>query len=358
MARILRPWIGLAIVCAGFSFHPDFARTFWSADYLPNILQQAATNIILAVGMTFVVMTGGIDLSVGSVLALSGIGLGLTVTEGPPPFIAGLMAIPIGAIAAAGARRFCAASIPCSLIGFASAVIASIGIYYGTRGGIRLEAALLGALAVGTGCGLINGMLVAWGRLPAFIATLGMLTAARGLTLYATDGNSVSGLPPRLGGLGEGLPVVAIALAVVLVGGVVLSLTRAGRSVQAIGGNEEASRLSGVDVAGYKILAYAVSGLAAGVAAIVLTAKFRLADTGAGTNAELNAIAAVVIGGASLSGGQGSIVGSLVGALTIAVLNAGLVLTRVPDTLQGVVIGCVIVGTVLLDRLRFRRTSV
>ena len=122
----------------------------------------------------------------------------------------------------------------------------------------------------------------------------------------------------------------------------------------AVGGNEEAARLSGLDLVAIKTTAYALSGLTAAVAAIAITAKFAVADTGAGTNAELNAIAAVVIGGTSLSGGKGSVVGSLVGALTIAVLNAGLVLVGVRDTLQGVVIGAVIVAAVMLDQARRR----
>src|SRR5207244_12811320 len=128
----------------------------------------------------------------------------------------------------------------------------------------------------------------------------------------------------------------------------------AGGYVRAIGANEEAARLSGVRVPFYQTLAYVLSGLGAAVAAIVLTAKFQLADTGAGLGAELNAIAAVVIGGTSLSGGRGTVLGSLVGALTIAVLNAGMVLIGVRDTLQGVVIGAVIVVTVMIDQVRRR----
>jgi ribose/xylose/arabinose/galactoside ABC-type transport system permease subunit len=124
--------------------------------------------------------------------------------------------------------------------------------------------------------------------------------------------------------------------------------------IQAIGANEEATRLSGVNVTLYKTLAYVLSGFTAAVAAIVLTAKFQVADTGAGMGAELNAIAAVVIGGTSLSGGRGSVIGSLVGALTIAILNAGLVLIGVPDTLQGVIVGAVIVLAVLVDRVKDR----
>jgi ribose/xylose/arabinose/galactoside ABC-type transport system permease subunit len=362
----LRPWLGLALVCAGFSLHPAFLHTFWTRDYLPNILQQAATNIILAVGMTFVVLTGGIDLSAGSVLALCGVALGLAVQGGTPLFLHLAMAFPLGVLAAWGAHhwqrgradskekraRSAAFILLPSATGVGLAVLAAFALRRATAGGIRLEGAVLAALAVGGACGLLNGLVTTLGRVPPFIVTLGMLTAARGLAVYATNGNSVSGLPPRLGALGEGVPLVAVALAVVLLGALLLARTRAGRYVQAIGGNEEAARLAGVNVTLYKTLAYVLSGLTAAVAAIVLTAKFRLADTGAGTNAELNAIAAVVIGGTSLSGGRGSVVGSLIGALTIAVLNAGLVLVGVRDTLQGVVIGAVIVVTVMIDQAR------
>jgi len=349
MMRLLRPWLGLILVCAGFSLHPGFLHTFWSADYLPTILQQAATNIILAVGMTFVILTAGIDLSVGSVVALCGITLGLTVKGGVPLFIGWAEAIPLGLVAALLAYR---------ALGVQGAVAAGVAVTGGAgllfhkmaAMGVRLEWAILAALAVGLGCGLLNGLVVTLGRVPPFITTLGMLTAARGLTVFATDGNSVGGLPPRLGYLGEGAPLVAIALAVVAGGALLLNRTRAGRYMLAIGANEEASRLSGVAVAWYKVLAYALGGLCAAIAGVVLTAKFQLADTGAGTGAELNAIAAVVLGGTSLSGGQGTVVGSLIGALTIAVLNSGLVLVGVKDTLQGVVIGAVIVLTVVIDQ--------
>ncbi len=363
LAAALRPWLLLALVCGGFSLHPGFSRTFWTAEYLPNILQQAATNIILAVGMTFVILTGGIDLSVGSVMALCGVALGLTVKSGPPPFLAGFMAFPAGVLAWIDVRGSLAkrgimpliALAAAGLVAAAVTAVVAAALLRGAAGGVRLEGALIAALAVGAGCGLANGLLVSLGRVPSFVATLGMLTAARGLTVYATDGNSVSGLPPRLGTLGQGAALVLISLAVVLAGAVLQTRTRAGRSIQAIGANEEATRLAGVPVLFYKTLAYLLSGLAAAVAAIVLTAKFQLADTGAGTGAELNAIAAVVIGGTSLSGGRGSVVGSLVGALTIAVLNAGLVLVGVRDTLQGVIIGAVIIAAVMVDQLRLRR---
>lgn len=300
LATALRPWLVLILVCGGFSLHSGFRNIFWTSDYLPNIAQQAATNIILAVGMTFVILTAGIDLSVGSVMALSGITLGLVAT----------------------------------------------------KPGVPLPLAVLAALGVGLACGLINGLVVALGRVPSFVVTLGMLTAARSLTVYTTNGNSVSGLPPALGALGSGNGLVIITAIVVIAGIVFQTYTVPGRYIRAIGANEEATRYAGVNISFYKILAYVISGVTAAIASIVLTGKFQLADTGAGTGAELNAIAAVVIGGASLSGGRGTVIGSLVGALTIAVLNAGLVLVRVPDTLQGVIIGIVIVVVVMIDQIR------
>ena len=356
----LRPWLGLIIVCGCLSLHPKFLHTFWTIDYLPNILQQAATNIIVAVGMTFVIMTGGIDLSVGSVMALCGVALGMTIHSGTPPFMAYAAIFPLGVLASVIILKKISKSgksslIFAGLVGLIVTIIGGLIVMRVTAGGIRLEGALLLALAVGVSCGLLNGLTVSFGKVPSFVVTLGMLTAARGLTLYVTDGTSISGLPQRLGALGEGIPLVSTAFIVVIVGAVIMNRTRAGRYTRAIGGNEEAARLSGVDVKTYKTLAYVFSGITAAIAAIVLTAKFQLADTGAGMNAELNAIAAVVIGGTSLSGGQGSVIGSLVGALTIAVLNAGLVLVGVRDTLQGVVIGAVIVVTVMIDQLRIKQ---
>lgn len=358
VGRVLRPWLGLALVCAGFSLHPRFLNTFWTADYLPNILQQAGTNIIAAVGMTFVIMTGGIDLSVGSVMALCGVALGLTTVASPPPFLGYAAAAPLGVLTATVVGRYSHGNVRRRaagfLVGVALTVLSGYGVLQLAARGGGLFLGLIVAIAVGICCGLCNGLVITRGNVPPFVATLGMLTAARGLTVYATGGNSVSGLPPALGYVGQGFPLVGVALAIVVVGAVLLTKTAAGRYITAIGGNEEAARLSGVNVRLYKTLAYVLCGFTAAVAAIVLTAKFRLADTGAGVNAELNAIAAVVIGGASLSGGQASVAGSFIGALTIAVLNAGLVLVGIPDTLQGVIIGSVIIVTVLIDQLHKR----
>lgn len=356
----LRPWLVLAIVCGGFSLHPGFLRTFWTEDYLRNIPQQAATNIILAVGLTFVILTGGIDLSVGSVLALCGVTLGLCLKGNVPSWLAMLMVLPIAVLMGWVLVRFLVlkgvedkASLRAGLV-CALGILAALGFVASKAldGGASLIVAIGAALLVGISCGLINGVVVAWARVPAFVVTLGMMTAARSLTVYATGGQSVSELPPQLGTFGEGKRLFIIVLAVVVCGTILQMTTVWGRYVKAVGANEQATRFSGVNVEVYKALPYVLSGLAAAIAGIVLTAKFHLADTGAAMGAELQAIAAVVIGGASLNGGRGSVIGSLVGALTIAVLYAGLVLVQVPDTLQGVIIGVVIVGIVVVDQLQ------
>ncbi len=360
LARAMRPWLGLALVCGGFSLDRKFRAVFWPSfadghlqwSFLPQLLQQASTNIIVAVGMTFVILTGGIDLSVGSVLALCGVTLGMTVHTGPPAFLCYIMAVPAAVIFALVTRRLTANRPMPFLTGGIGGLAVGFLIVRSTAGGIQLEGAILAALAVGCGCGMLNGLVVTLGRVPPFVVTLGMLTAARGLTVFATRGNSISGLPPRFAVLGKQEPLLIITLVTVLFASFVLRKTRMGRYFFAIGGNEEASRLTGVDVTTFKTLAYTIAGALAALAGIVLTAKFMSADTGAGSGAELNAIAAVVIGGTRLSGGQGSIIGSLVGALTIAVLNAGLVIVDAPDTLQGVVIGAVIVVTVMIDQFR------
>jgi ribose transport system permease protein len=358
LAGVFRPWLVLFLVCTGFSLSGSFRNVFWSTGYLPTIPQQAATNIVLSVGMTFVILTGGIDLSVGSVLALSSVTLGLMVKTGPPPFLSFIIMFPVGVAAAlvvVKALKVSRAALPAAAIsGIIVVFLGGVILQKMTAGGTRLEGAVIAALLVGCSCGLLNGLVVTLGRVPPFVVTLGMFTAARGLTVYATNGNSVSGLPERLGIIGTGFPLILIALVVVVLGSILLSRTRTGRYFYSIGGNEEASHLSGVDVIATKTLAYTLSGLTAAIAAVLLTAKFMLADTSAGMGSELNAIAAVVIGGTSLSGGQGSVVGSLVGALTFTVLSAGLVLTGTPDTLQGVVIGAVIVLTVMVDRIRRR----
>lgn len=276
---------------------------FLTTSNLLNVAQQTVINAVIAVGLTFVILSGGIDLSVGSVLAFAGVVLALALQAGWPAPLA------IGA-----------------------------------------------CLLVGVVTGAVNGVLVAFGRLPPFIATLGLMSVARGAALLVTDGRPVSGFDASFRWLatGEilGLPVpVWCMLAVYGAAYFVLTRTKFGRYVFAIGGNEEASLLSGVPVARCKVGIYALGGGLAATAAVLLTARLNSAQPIAGLSYELDAIAATVIGGTSLMGGQGSVVGTLVGALIMGVLRNGLNLLGVSSFIQQVVIGAVIIAAVLLDTL-------
>ncbi|MGX1880786.1 ABC transporter permease/substrate-binding protein [Streptomyces sp. NPDC055287] len=281
---------------------------FLTTQNLLNVGVQAAVTAILAFGVTFVIVSAGIDLSVGSVAALSATVLAWTATsEGVPVWIAVILAV-----------------------------------------------------ATGIACGLVNGALVSYGKLPPFIATLAMLSIGRGLSLVISQGrpiafpDSVSVLGDTLGGW---LPVpVLVMIATGLVTALVLGRTYIGRSMYAIGGNEEAARLSGLRVRRQKLVIYALSGLFAAVAGIVLASRLVSAQPQAAQGYELDAIAAVVIGGASLAGGVGKASGTLIGALILAVLRNGLNLLSVSAFWQQVVIGVVIALAVLLDTLR-RRTG-
>ena len=276
---------------------------FLTVSNLLNVMEQTSINAVIAVGMTFVILSGGIDLSVGSLVALSGVVMASALQAGAP--------IPV---------------------------------------------ALLAGLLTGALCGLVNGGLVTLGRLPPFIATLGMMSVARGAALLLTDGRPVSGFEAGFRSLATGrvvgVPVpVLVTLAVYVLAHLVLTRTRFGRYVYAIGGNEEATRLSGVPVRFHKTMVYALSGLVSALAAAVLTARLNSAQPIAGMMYELDAIAATVIGGTSLLGGQGRVSGTLIGALIMGVLRNGLNLLGISSFLQQVVIGLVIVGAVLLDSL-------
>lgn len=274
---------------------------FLTISNLLNVLEQTSINAIVAVGMTFVIISGGIDLSVGSVLAVAGV------------------------------------------------VLATL-----LHNDVSIVLAVAAALAVGALYGTLSGVMITWGRLPPFIATLGMMSIARGCALLFTEGRPVSGFEAAFRSMatariaGVPAPVFATA-AVYLVGHVVLSETRFGRYVYALGGNEEATRLSGVNVRLYKTGVYAVSGLTSAIASVLLTARLNSAQPIAGMMYELDAIAAVVIGGTSLAGGEGSLAGTLIGALIMGVLRNGLNLLSVSSFMQQVVIGVVIVAAVLLD---------
>lgn len=276
---------------------------FRSLGNLENILQQISVNGILAVGMTFVIITAGIDLSVGSVLALS-------------------------------------------------AVVATSLAHPATH--VLIVPVLAGVLT-GLVCGAVNGLLIAWKRLAPFIVTLGMMTVARGLALVYTSGRPVINLSDSYDKIGGGalgnLPFPAMILfAVVVLGVFLLHYTRFGRYVFAVGGNELAAKVSGVNTHRILVGVYALTGALAGLAGIVLSSRVMSGPPSAGEGYELDAIAAVVIGGTSLSGGVGSLAGTVVGVLIIGVMNNGLDLLDVSSYWQQIVKGLIIVVAVLLDR--------
>ncbi|MFE3903968.1 substrate-binding domain-containing protein [Streptomyces sp. NPDC059153] len=282
---------------------------FLTTQNLLNVGVQAAVTAILAFGVTFVIVSAGIDLSVGSVAALS----------------------------------------------------ATVLAWSATSQGVPVWLAVILAVVTGIACGFVNGALVSYGKLPPFIATLAMLSIARGLSLVISQGSpiafpdSVSVLGDTLGGW---LPVpVLVMIAMGLITALILARTYIGRSMYAIGGNEEAARLSGLRVKRQKLAIYALSGLFAAVAGIVLASRLTSAQPQAAQGYELDAIAAVVIGGASLAGGVGKASGTLIGALILAVLRNGLNLLSVSAFWQQVVIGVVIALAVLLDTLRRKAGS-
>jgi ribose transport system permease protein len=298
-----RPFGTVAVLVVLGGIISAFTPYFLTVSNLLNVAQQTVINAIIAVGMTFVIISAGIDLSVGSILAFAGIVLAQALHAGWP-----------------------------------------------------LPLAVLAGLAVGAACGLVNGLLITLGRLPPFIATLGMMSVARGAALLATGGRPVSGFGVSFRWLANGrlAAVPAAVVLMVLVYGAahfVLRRTKFGRYVYAVGGNEEAALLSGVPVGICKIAIYGSCGGLAGLAAVVLTSRLNSAQPIAGLSYELDAIAAAVIGGASLMGGEGSVLGTLVGALIMGVLRNGLNLLGVSSFVQQVLIGAVIIAAVLLDML-------
>jgi ribose transport system permease protein len=280
---------------------------FLTISNLLNIAEQATIIAIVAVGMTFVIITGGIDLSVGSVLAFSGVVMASALQHRIPlP-----LALPVG-------------------------------------------------LGIGLLCGLVNGLLITTGRLPPFIATLGMMSVARGAALMFTEGRPISGFSESFRSLATGevlrIPTpVMIMIVVYVIAHFVLRRTKLGRYTYAIGGNEEAALLSGINVRVYKTIVYGLAGMLSGLAAILLTARLNSAQPIAGMSYELDAIAATVIGGTSLLGGEGTVAGTLIGALIMAVLRNGLNLLTVSSFFQQVVIGSVIILAVLIDMALKRR---
>ena len=283
--------LGLAIVFG--AINPNF----WSVTNLANVSRQMSILALLALGQTFAILSGGIDLSVGSLLAL------------------------VSVVCAQQMKEF--------------------GLVAGIAAGI-----LAGGFA-----GLINGLIIARARVPAFIATLGMLVSARGAALVLSGGLPIAGLPRQFLTLGAGylgpfpIPTV-IAVVAFLLAHVILSRTRFGRYVYAMGSNEEAAVLSGINVAKYKMLVYITSGLFAGVAGVILTARVISGQPTLGEVQELYSIAAVVIGGGRISGGVGGIGTTMMGVLVLGILGNGLNLIQVSSYIQNIVIGAIIVGAV------------
>jgi ribose transport system permease protein len=302
--------IGLALVLMIVAFSV-LAPRFASVANLTNILTQISINTVIAVGMTFVILLGGIDLSVGSVLALATIVGGLVIThEDLSP---------------------------------TTAVVLSI-----------LASALVGCL-----CGLFNGVVSERWKVHSFIVTLGMLNIARGAALQISNSRTISEFPDAFNEVGSatvvGVPVIFLmALAIVLAGRFVLARTIFGRMIYAIGNNEEAVRLSGHVPALYKVAAFTVCGGMVGLAAIMYMMRLNIASPILGVGFELNAIAAVVIGGTSMSGGKGSMVGTFLGASIIGVLNNGLLLLGIGDFARQMVTGLIIVIAVIIDKYRMR----
>ncbi len=300
------------LIILAFAFHSFSDQRFLTSQNIGIVLQQAAINTVLSAGMTFVILTGGIDISVGSILAASAM----------------------------------------------AALIASLIEGWGWLG---LPAAML----TGLGFGLLNGGLIAFAKLPPFIVTLGSLTAVRGIARlmggdttvfnpdlpFAAIGNASISLAP-----GVSIPALAIiALVVIVLSWWVLRRTVLGIWIYAVGGNAAAARLSGIKVWKILLFVYAVSGLCAGLGGAMSAARLFAANgLQLGQSYELDAIAAVILGGTSFVGGIGSIWGTLVGALIIAVLSNGLVLVGVSDIWQFIIKGLVIIGAVGLDRLRLQ----
>lgn len=291
--------IGLVLLCVIITI---VTPNFLTISNITNVFTQVSVNAIIAIGMTFVILTGGIDLSVGSILAISGaIGASIVKSSGNV---------------------------------FLAIVVAAI---------------------IGIAVGFINGLLVSKGKLQAFIVTLATMTIFRGATLVFTDGTPISKLSESFVKIGNGkigfMPIpVIITIIIAIIAVYTLSQTRFGRYLYALGGNEDASRLSGINTNKIKTLVYVVSGLASSIAGVIITSRIGSASPNAGTGFELDAIAAVVIGGTSLSGGEGTITGTLIGALIIGVLNNGLNLMNVSPFYQSIVKGLVILIAVLLDK--------
>lgn len=296
-------YIGFLVIFILFSLLSPY---FLKGKNISNILVQSSILAIIAVGETIVILTGGIELSVGSVVAFTSLSSAFLIVEMGFP-------IPMG---------------------------------------------ILIALIFSGLIGLVNGLVISYGRVPAFITTLGMMSIARGGALALKSGQPISGIPPKYEYLatceiGGAIPIFIVYIIVIyLLGYVLLVRTKSGRYIYAIGGNRDSARLSGIKVKVYETMAYVICGSLAGLGGILLTARLDYATPIAGLGYELDVIAATVIGGTSLAGGEGNIFGTLLGAIMMGTLRNGLTLLNVSSYYQQIIIGIVIIGAVFLDRIK------
>ena len=306
-------FITFAAVIVLFIFFSIVAKNFFTARSVLSLLLQTSAVTIMGIGVTFTIITGGIDLSIGSVIALSG-----TV-----------------------------------------AVMAAIA-------GVPIWLSMIIGLLVGVVCGFLNGLMITRLKLPPFIATLGMMMVARGVALTITNANAWPA-PEGFGELGNGtifgtgpqFPGIAypvlLMIAVAIIFSFILTKTRIGRYTYAVGSNEEAARLSGIKVDRVKIVAYMISGLLAGLVGIILASRMVTSQPNRADGYELNAIASAVIGGTSLMGGVGTVAGTVIGSFIIGILSVGLTMAGANYFLQKIVIGLVVIGAVTIDQLKGRR---
>lgn len=317
LLRKMAALAGLVLLVIFFSITNEY---FFTSNNIMTVGLQTSTIALIGIGATCVILTGGIDLSTGSVVALSGVAAAMIVNAGAP--------VPLG---------------------------------------------MIFGILVGGACGLVNGVLVTRMKLPPFIATLGMMMVARGLALYVTNAAPVSGMPESFAMLGNGalfkvveqgkngLPRVVFAgipypviimIFITILFTFALTKLKVGRYIYAIGSNEEASRLSGIKTDIVKIYAYVASGLLSGLTGVILASRLVTAQPNGGVSYELDAIASAVVGGTSLMGGVGTIPGTLIGSFIIGVLRNGLNMNGVSSFVQMIVIGLVIIVAVSLDQLR------
>lgn len=301
---------GVVLILVGLCAVLTLANeNFLTIDNLSSVTRAFSYIAIMAIGMTMVIITGGIDLSVGSIFAFAGV----------------------------------------------------ITAYSHSKMGVALPLAIIMGIVGGIACGLLNGLLINKSHLPPFIATLGMMSVARGLSYAITSGYPIP-MPPEFNILGQGI-VFSIPYPVIymVVLGVIFSIalknTVFGRRVYAVGGSEEASKISGISVENVKLLVYSLSGFLAAVSGIVTTARLGVAQSTAGMGYELDVIAAVIIGGTSMSGGKGTIFGTIIGAAIMGVLRNGLVLLDVSAYWQQTVIGLVIIVAVTVDQIRYKKKA-